>query len=98
MAAIDYSKVIIRLIRADIRNIRLMSVLSRYYKNTSDYKLDLHEDIFELMELNNYEDYEELKSWYFNKIENAKHITTNSLNEVVIDIYAGLKMKYHGKN
>ena len=98
MTQTNYSHIIIRLIRDDIRNVKLVSVLSRYYKDASIYKLDLHEAVFELMELNNYEKIDELKEWYFNKTEKAKLITMNSLDKVAIDIYAGLKMKYHGKN
>jgi hypothetical protein len=98
MATIDYSQTIIRLIRDDIRNIKLVSVLSRYYKNASNYRLNLHEAVFDLMELSDYSDYEELKNWYFQKMENAKSASLDSLNEIAIDIYAGLKMKYHGKN
>jgi hypothetical protein len=98
MASNDYSHVIIRLIRDDIRNIKLVSVLSRYYKNATNYRLDLHEAIFDLMELRNYKDYDELKNWYFSKIENAKSVSLEAISEVAFDIYAGLKMKYHGKN
>lgn len=98
MATIDYSHVIIRLIRDDIRNVKLVDSLSRYYTNASNYKLDLHEAVFELMELNNYKDFEELKEWYFNKTETAKKIPLDSINEIALDIYAGLKMKYHGRN
>ncbi len=98
MTQTNYSGLIIRLIRDDIRNIKLVSVLSRYYKDASIYRLNLHEAVFELMELNNYEKIDELKEWYFNKTENAKQVGLNSLDTVAIDIFAGLKMKYHGKN
>ena len=98
MAITDYSHITLRLIRDDIRNVKLVSILSRYYMDASRYKLDLHEAIFELMGLSNYEKFDELKEWYFCKIEEAKLVTIKSLDSAVLDIYAGLKMKYHGKN
>jgi hypothetical protein len=50
------------------------------------------------MELNNYEKIDELKEWYFDKTEKAKLVSLNSIDIVAIDIFAGLKMKFHGKN
>lgn len=94
----DYSHVTLQLIKDDIKNIKLVTVLSRYYLDASIYKLNLHEAIFELMGLNNSEKIDELKEWYFGKTNQAKLVPIKSLDSVALDIYAGLKMKYHGKN
>ncbi|MNE99941.1 hypothetical protein D3C87_22550 [compost metagenome] len=98
MANIDYSQVIIRLIRADLRNVHMLKVLSLFYTNTSNYRLNLYEDIFELMQFNAYENYEELKTWYLNQLENAKYVPVNTLNKVAADIYDGLKSRYLRKD
>ncbi len=98
MTTIDYSQVIIRLIRADLRNTQIVKFLSFFYTNASNYRLNLYEDIFELMRLNTYENYEELKTWYLNQLENAKYLPINTLDNVAADMYADLKMKYHGEN
>ena len=98
MATIDYSQVIIRLIRADLRNVHIVKMLSLVYTNASNYRLNLYEDVFELMQLNTYENYEELKTWYLNQLENAKYAPISTLNKVAMDIYDGLKMRYYEKD
>lgn len=90
MAAMDYSQIIIRLIRADLRNVHMLKMLSLFYTNASNYKLNLYEDVFELMNLNTYKNYEELKTWYLNQLENAKYVPINTLDKVATDIYNGL--------
>ena len=98
MAAIDYSQVIIRLIRADLHNVHIVKMLSLVYTNASNYRFNLYEDVFELMQLNTYENYEELKTWYLNQLENAKYVPINTLNKVAMDIYDDLKFRYLRKN
>ena len=98
MADIDYSQIIIRLIRADLNNVQIIKFLSPIFTNISNYKLNLYEEIFELMQLNTNENCEELRIWYFNQLKDTKFLPLNSLDKVAINIYDGLKMKCQGKS
>lgn len=93
----DYSHIVYSLIRDDLIYVRFLDELPEETDTSTAY-LHLHQAIFELMGLSNYPDLEELTDWYFQKTEQAISMDYHKLDELVLDIYAGLKVKYHGKN
>lgn len=98
MATKDYSQIVIRLIRDDMKYAKLISGLSNIGFESKEYALSLQQSIFELMDLDNYFNQEELKDWYFQMTERAFSIDSDEMDNLVLEIYSILKTKYHGKN
>ena len=85
---LDYSEVILKLIKDDLRISKLLNKLSRVGLDTDAYNTQLHDAIFLLIGFKKDQQTEELKDWYFTKGERIFQVRETANLNAEIEVLA----------